>query len=228
MPSVKKQQNISYELKIIDNSRNQYAGAREAFNKTLCELKGEYIMFVHNDFFFSKSDAFQKVIQYCKMLEPFGVLGVAGCGFEPTKLIQTRIKQGIDKQSVGKLIDRPIPAMSVDECCFIINKSQLKKLPFEDKKGWHLYAVEYCLQMLDCGLQNYVIPLEGWHYSDGGSLNAAYCKDMKGLLERYKNKYNYINTTVRQWRTDFFTRKVFLRYYAFKQNLKAILIKHRS
>lgn len=209
MPSVKKQQNISYELKILDNSRNQYAGAREGFNKTLRELKGKYIMFVHNDFFFSKPDVFQKVIQYCKMLEPFGVLGVAGCGFEPMKLIQIRIKQGIDKQSVGKLIDKPISVMSVDECCFIISKNQLMKLPFEDKKGWYLYAVEYCLQMLDCGLKNYVIPIEGWHYSDGISLNAAYCKDIKDLLVKYKNKYKYINTTVRQWKTNFLQEKSF-------------------
>ena len=217
IPSIQKQVDVKYELIIIDNKENHYKGARTAFNEVIKDLKGEYVVFVHNDFCFSDVNAFQQIDYYCKKLKPFGVIGLAGCGFDYKNLIMTRIKQGIDKRAVGVLIDKPMPVMSVDECCFIIRKSQINAMPFIDKNGWHLYAVEYCLKMLDCGLHNYVIPIEGWHYSDGVSLNSSYCDEIKELLKKYSNKYDYINTTVKQWRTGFFTREVYLRYYAIKQ-----------
>lgn len=225
LPSIKKQVGVKYEIRIIDNCGNQYTGARKAFNEAAEVLKGKYIVFVHNDFCFNEPDAFQRVLRYCDTLDPFGVIGVAGCGNEKKKLIQTRIKHGKDKKSVGKRIEEPVSVMTVDECCFIVSRDRFMKTPFTDKDGWHLYAVEYCLQMLDMGLRNFVIPIDAWHYSDGVSLNAAYCKEVKGLLERYSQKYPYINTTVKQWKTDFFTREFYLRYYAFKQKVKAKVVK---
>lgn len=224
-PSVEKQINVNYELKIIENYQNEYGGARLAFNEVAKELQGEYVMFVHNDFNFSSEVEFRKIINFCRELESFGVVGVAGCDAGKKKLIRTRIKQGTDRCSVGKTIDEPISVMSVDECCFVIKRSRFITHPFESKGGWHLYAVEYCLKMLDEGLQNYVIPIEAWHYSDGVSLNAAYCREVKILLEKYSDQYDYINTTVKQWKTDWFTREVYLRYYAMKQNIKARIIK---
>ena len=225
LPSVRNQKNVRFELKIIDNCWNQYKGAREAFNQIAGSLKGKYIVFVHNDFFFTKTDSFSKIIGYCNQLEPFGVVGVAGCDFDSKKTIKTRIKHGGNKRRVGTQIEKSVSVMTVDECCFIIKRSQLLKIPFSEKKGWHLYAVEYCLQMLDCGLRNYVIPLDGWHFSDGVSLDAAYCKEIKSLLENYQNRYRFINTTVKQWKTDFFTREIYLRYYVLKQVIKSRLIK---
>ena len=225
LPSIKEQVGVKYEIRIIDNCGNQYTGARKAFNEVAEVLKGKYIVFVHNDFCFNNSDAFQRVLCYCDTLEPFGVIGVAGCGYEKKKLIQTRIKQGKDSRSVGNVIEEPVSAMTVDECCFIVNRDRFMKIPFTNKDGWHLYAVEYCLQMIDMGFQNYVIPIDAWHYSDGVSLNAAYCKEVKGLLEKYSQKYPYINTTVKQWKTDYFTRELYLRYYAFKQNVKAKVVR---
>lgn len=216
---------VKYEIRIIDNCGNQYAGARKAFNEVVKKLKGKYVLFVHNDFCFEEPNAFQNIIYYCDILDPFGVIGVAGCANEKKKLIQTRIKQGKDRRSVGKVIADSVSVMTVDECCFIVSRDQFMTAPFPNKDGWHLYAVEYCLKMLDIGLQNFVIPIDAWHYSDGVSLNAAYCKELKGLLEYYSQKYRYINTTVKQWKTDYFTREIYLRYYAFKQNVKAKVVR---
>ena len=104
IPSVQKQLNVKYELLILDSCKNLYSGAREAFNGVLSDLKGQYVVFVHNDFCFEGSDAFQTILHYCKSLESFGVVWVAGCSFDAKKTILTRIKQGANKRSVGQLM----------------------------------------------------------------------------------------------------------------------------
>lgn len=87
-------------------------------------------------------------------------------------------------------------------------------------RGGHLYAVEYCLDMLDVGKRNYVVPIEVWHKSDGVSLDYLYCDQVLKLLEKYKDKYKYINTTVKQWTTSLYGRKIYIPYYRIKQKIK--------
>lgn len=134
--------------------------------------------------------------------------------------IKTNIIQGENGEHVGRPITVKTEVMTVDECLFLIRHDTWSKNYFSSNEGGHLYAVEYCLDMLDVGKRNYVVPIEVWHKSDGVSLDYLYCDQVLKLLEKYKDKYKYINTTVKQWTTSLYGRKIYIPYYRIKQKIK--------
>lgn len=218
------QKDINIEIIPVMNINNsKFNSARDALNYGASQSHGKYILFAHQDIKFLSDDVIRTIYDYAESIEDFGVIGVAGSkGNTKSHNILTTIVQGDKGYKVGTMINKPTEVMTVDECLFLIKREVWEGHHFSNKSGWHLYAVEYCLEMLDENKKNFVIPAQIWHKSDGVSLNYLYCDQLYELLNKYKNKYKYINTTVKTWPTSFWGRDVYLPYYRVKQQIKHV------
>lgn len=65
----------------------------------------------------------------------------------------------------------------------------LEKIPFSNIEGWHMYAVEQCLQATLDGKKNYVIPSRIWHLSAGVSEDRNYVRIGKEIVKRYGSNF---------------------------------------
>ena len=212
-----------YELIIIDNCHNQYDSARQAFNSVISEAKGEYLIFLHPDIRFLQSDSLEKIVNELKDTKNFGVIGVAGSPsiLENNKrVILSTIVHGKNKEKAGKIIKKITEVQTVDECFFIVKNKSFEHTSFSAKKGWHLYAVELCLDFLKNGNKNYVIPAELWHLSSGKSLDYRYVIQIKELVKEHEKELTSINTTVKKWPTSGAFSQIYTNYYIVKQWLK--------
>lgn len=221
--SINTQEDVSYEIICIDNCNNQYKSARKAYNEAAMNANGKFLIFLHPDIrFYNKHDLYN-ITKYVESIKSFGVIGVAGCPYELVsgkRVILSNIYHGYSRCKAGKSIIKPEIVQTVDECFFIVEKIEFNKILFSSKEGWHLYAVELCLQFERLGKSNYVIPVELWHLSDGRSLDYKYVLQLRDLINEYKPYIKYINTTVKKWNTRGVISYLYIIYYLFKQWIK--------
>lgn len=224
--SLKDQTYKNYELLPVDNCGNQHISARALYNNQALKAKGKYILFTHPDIRFNTSNSLQEIINVVNNIEkPYGILGVAGAPDRhgEKRVIYSTILQGKEKgDSAFKKIDVPVEVQTVDECFFIVKREEFLKHNFHKKNGWHLYAVELCLDAILRGEKNYVIPADIWHMSAGNSLDPNYVKQVKNLTKEYSKDFPYIYTTVKLWKTRGIDSKLYLEYYFLKQQIKKI------
>lgn len=84
-----------------------------------------------------------------------GVAGVAGYKQGNAWKILSNIVHGENKSRAGDKIEKPEMVQTVDECMFFVKADTIRRHPFSTTKGWHMYAVELCLQLLTDGYINY-------------------------------------------------------------------------
>lgn len=214
--TLKKQDKITYEIKYINNQDNKYRSAKEGFLSEIDNLKGEYIVFLHQDIVFNNVDTLKKIYNYLREIEKFGIVGIAGVN---NKIILSNITHGPDNIEVTKnKIFVPTKCETLDECLYIIKNE--KKYIDEFKKmigdGWHLYAVEYCIRMKLIGEDVYVIPSNIYHASSGASFDDSYYIQLKKISRHYKKNIKKINTTMGFW----FTNNIKLNFQIFIRKLK--------
>lgn len=216
---------VEYSYIQIDNYNNNLNSARNAFNKVLDKTNGEYIIFLHPDIRFLHAESLRHVVDYCKQVGEFGVIGVAGAKSDASgkRAIYTHILNGNNRINPGIDIRNPIEVQTVDECMFIVKRELINRYNFPEKQGFHLYATEYCLLMLKKGYTNYVVPAEIWHLSEGRSLDPNYMKQLETIIKDYKNDFDVIYTTVKKWTTKGLLAYIYRKYYYFKQCIKRII-----
>lgn len=217
LPSLNKQRNCSYEIIRIDNSENRYKSAIEAFNAALNEAKGEYIFFVHQDIELTDELFINKVDNYFKNNPNTGIVGVAG-----TKdgIVYSNIYQSLPKTLVSDHhLEEPVLVNSLDECLFVIPRQILNDYPFDNDTcdHWHLYAVDYCYQMLQVGKDVVVLPLDAYHASYGDFMNDGYYYTLKKVAKKYQSKTKKIDTTIRSWSTNPVLLDLNIRYLKYKK-----------
>ena len=152
-----------------------------------------------------------------------GVIGVAGAQpiSKNKRRIISSIYQGPNQHRVGQWNGSEFEEVqTVDECLFIIKKDYFIHHKFRVRVGWHLYAVEYCLNTLLDGLKNYVIKADVWHLSPGNSLDSNYIVQLEKLIKQYKQKFDQISTTVKAWPTRGIYAYIYRKYYYIKQRIK--------
>lgn len=214
---------VDYELLACDNFGNHISSAREALNHLAEKAVGDYLVFLHPDIRFLDPYSLHDLIEKCRLLEDSGVIGVAG---SPEKIengdriILSSIFHGEDKKPAGISISEPTEVQTVDECLFIVRRTLFLKTGFSDLIGFHMYAVELCLDMILNGYKNYVVPADVWHMSDGKSLSPDYVKCAKIIVHKYKNNFKNINTTVKRWKTEGAGAELYLDFYFLKQIIK--------
>lgn len=223
--NLSEQNNVSYQLIIIDNRNNIFNGAREAFNSVLEQIENEIVIFSHPDIRFLSNNELSSILEKVKKIDCYGVIGVAGCQEGIQWKLLSNIKHGMLKKDAGEKITDYTEVQTVDECFFVMKKAVIQRMKFTKLSGWHLYAVEQCLRMINEGKKNYVIPADLWHISDGKSLDPRYMTCLEQILKFYTENIEFINSTVKQWKTHGRKAWLYRKYYFFKQIVKKRLIK---
>jgi len=201
-----KTQTVEYELILINNINNKYDSASNALNYGGKKATGKYLMFVHQDVKLKSEKWLNNVEMSLDSLENLGIVGVAGVS-ERFDGIISNIKHGNPPRAAGTIqINHPVEAQTLDECLFIIPRSIFDKCQLnEDIKGWHLYAVDYCLNIKKTSLKVYIIPNLIYHrsYEFKIALPKDYYKILKKILEYHRNEYKKIHTTCGIWNTSY-------------------------
>jgi GT2 family glycosyltransferase len=195
-------QTTDFELILIDNSKNRFNSAAEALNYGGKKAKGNYLMFIHQDVDFSSKSWLENGEKILNSLENLGVAGIAGKSRERKYI--SNIKHGIPPKNISEdIITKPTLVQTIDECLFIIPRKLFDKMKFDyvTCNHWHLYGVDYCLQLKIKGYEIYVLPLFLYHRSSGFSLSIEYEHTLKRLMKKYRTKYVMIFTTMGDWLT---------------------------
>jgi len=197
-----KNQTIRYELILIDNTAGNYSSAAAAFNKNLSKVNGDYIMFVHQDVEISCETWLEDTEAILDGLDSIGVAGVAGKKAGHEKTI-TSIDNGIPKRPAGTRVKQPTLVQTVDECLFIIPRKVYGNYKFDEQtcENWHLYCVDYCLSVLDQGLNVYVLPSYIYHRSCANSMNESYYSTLRKVLKKHRSHHGKVYSTVGIWDT---------------------------
>lgn len=207
-------QTIEYELILLDNTLNKFNSSAEALNYGGRKAKGQYLMFIHQDFEFCFNTALIEILNTLKTLENIGIAGVAG---KYSRNCVSNIYEGQPPVRAGQIhITDPVEVQIIDECVIIIPKKIFEKLQFDEVTcdNWHLYAHDYCLAAKRAGYKVYVLPIAGYHASDGNSFNSkAYYPTLKKFIEKYKNDYKWINTTAAGSWATFYPLSIQILYF---------------
>lgn len=208
--SLKEQTYKDYELIVVDTLKNHYEGACDALHSGALKAKGEYLLFCHHDINFLDKNSLKDIVDN---IEEAGIIGVAG--IRDRNHLIGNILNGINKEPVGESIEKSEEVFSIDEVLFIIKRDFYLKHPLNlNNKTWHLYAVEYALEMHELNKKVLVIPARIYHKSDGLSLNKSYFIYLKKLIKKYK-KYKCIYTTV----GSFYTNKILFELQMIKRKI---------
>lgn len=198
--SLKKQNDVQYELIGIDNTNNKFSSAAQALNWGCQKAKNENLLFVHQDFEFMSSTALSDICQFYNKISDYDIWGAAGAIKEEKapllkKLIgRNRIIYSSLDQTEYMIHDYK-RCESVDECCFGFKKSFWVKHNFSEEicDSWDLYAVEMCLYANCIGGNIMVIPVSAKHHS-GGNLTSSFYRVLRKMSKEYKNKKSEIIT----------------------------------
>jgi GT2 family glycosyltransferase len=199
-----KQQNMEYELILVDNCDGKYESAAQALNFGAKKAGNDYLFFVHQDVDLSYPDCLKDLEAVVEKLENLGVAGVAGYTENNGKYVMySNIKDGYPPEDVGMNLDYPMEVQTVDECLFVVDRSVFKKLEFDEKTcpDWHLYGADYCLDSKKLGKAVYVVPISIYHASRTESFSRSYYITLKNIVNKHGQDYSTIDTSCGIWRT---------------------------
>lgn len=191
-----KKQNENYELILVDNRSGKFKSAADALNWGGNKSTGDLLIFVHQDVHFYE-DNLTDIIKYCENSNNLGIAGVAG--MDPlTGVMKSNGTHYIPPQDMSKNhIEHVENAQTLDEVLLIIPRNIFKNYKFDSEvcHDWHLYGVDYCLNLLKNNYNVLVLPIELYHESNGGSMSPEYYKTLKKILKKYKQDFTYIHTS---------------------------------
>jgi GT2 family glycosyltransferase len=194
-------QTAQFELITLDNRDKKYKSAAAAFNYGGEKVKGDYIMFVHQDMWLGSKSWLEETERTLESIAGLGVAGVAG-QVEEGKTWEERCRYSIEV--FGDILGDTVPAtkpeevQTLDECLLIVPRKVFERLKFDEKTfdGWDCYGADYCLAARQLGLKAYVIPgycshsclRANFQYTEFGEL----LKYQKQLYKKYKRDYKKI------------------------------------
>lgn len=195
-------QTSGLEKILVDNSQNKYESAAKALNEGATRANGRYVLFIHQDVRLYPETWLADAEKLLDSLQNVGIAGLAGK--KASEGVMSNIIHGIPPRPAGNTrIDRVETAQTVDECAMIVPKSVFDVLRFDEEvcDSWHLYGVDYSLSVRNLGLEVFVLPLEAHHISLAYSMSGSYYKSLKKVLRKHRKEYEYVYTTMGDWRT---------------------------
>lgn len=231
-PSIENQK-FPYQLIAIDNQKNRFPSAAQAYNHAVRYARGEYVMFCHQDLRFSDDRWLEKAYTYLSCLPKLGIAGIAGAraGKDPNqRVLLSNIKDNNPPQRTDHVsLSEPRKVQTVDECAFFVPRKLLKRHRFDQTVcgHWHLYAVDYALTVTRDSLASYVLPMNAYHLSGGdvvrgvlhNRLPAAYHKSLKKVIKKHGDQHHRIYTTCGVWNCR---KPLFMQTVPWKQVVKSM------
>lgn len=195
-------QNTDYELILLNNSNNTFKSASEALNYCGSLANREYLIFSHQDISFNSSSFLSDLSLIISSLNKFGIAGVAGRTSEGN---YSNIKHGLNLSYAGDYrISAPLSVQTLDECFVVVPKDIFKSFKFDPNtcNSWHLYIVDYCLNLKLNNNNVFVVPIELYHRSRGYSMSINYYLILKKILKKYNKYFEYVFCIGGAWNTN--------------------------
>ncbi len=144
-----------------------HTSAASAYNAGICQAKGEYLVFIHQDVYLAEGwvERLRAALEHLSSKDPnWGVLGVWGinpAGQGVGYLYCTAIGRQLGEAFAGCKEVR-----SLDEVLLITRKSS--GLQFDESVGgFHMYGTDICLEAARRGMRSYAISAFCIHNSNG-------------------------------------------------------------
>jgi hypothetical protein len=144
-----------------------FTAASRAYNAGMNVSTEDMLIFVHQDVYLPPGwmDALKITVKDLTRIDPnWAVLGVIGIDLHG-RLAGRAYSTGIGK-IVGKNLDGPVPAQSLDEIVLIVRRDSGVRFDLE-LPGFHLYGTDICMTARAAGLKCYVIEAFCIHNSRG-------------------------------------------------------------
>lgn len=196
------EQKIEFETILVDNSNKKFNSAAEALNHGAEKSTGDILVFVHQDICFCPENL-KEIKEYYYSVDNLGIAGVAGVS-ETKKGVISNINHGSPPEPCGINSTEDItPVQTLDECIVIIPKEVFIENKFDQYicDDWHLYVVDYCLNIKSKGYKVVIFPLELYHRSPGYSMSEKYYLTMQKLLKKHRKNYTWIYTSLGNYNT---------------------------
>ena len=185
-------QNTKYELILLDNTKNKFKSAAQAWNYGGEKTKGDFIMFVHQDIWLSSTSWLRDTEKILISLKNLGTAGVAGMS-ESGRNWEERSRWSISRfiMKTRNRVQNVEEVQTLDNCLIIVPKSIFNNLKFDQDlfNGWDCYGADYCLNVKKLGLKNYVIPLECSHSCLMRRTSAMEMKILNKFQRKLYNKH---------------------------------------
>lgn len=183
-----------YNAIALDNTQGRFSSAAQAYNFALStQCTGDIFVFCHQDILFSENEL-ERIAELCTKEDNtlFGAAGVENKG--PSKII------------VSSMTDPNVPkyrtihskeikdVFTLDECLIAGNKRVFENIQFDEElcNGWHFYAVEFCLQCHQNGINTKVYDSNISHLS-AGKIDASFRECEKRVAKKYRKKYRVLS-----------------------------------
>lgn len=155
-----------FELVIIDNSSNNYS-IFQAYNQGVQRAKGDILCFMHDDVLFRSKNWGDVIERHFQEDEQIGLIGFAGTHFLPDIPMYWYSSPFVSQHNLNNdqgMVEEHfhegwfgernlIEAVAVDGLCFFVRRELFEKISFDEKtfKGFHLYDMDLCMQVLEAG-----------------------------------------------------------------------------
>lgn len=196
-------QSVEFELITLDNRENRFKSAAQALNYGGKKAKGEYIMFTHQDMWFSDTLWLENSEKMLHSIPDLGVAGVAGASEEGRNWAE-RCRHSItffDENWDIAPVKKYEKVQTLDECVLIVHQSVFNKVKFDEEvfDGWDSYGADYCLAIRKLGKKAYVIPGESRHCCLRENVYPWELKNLFKYQKRLYNKYRNDNIIIYTW-----------------------------
>ena len=194
-------QDAPFELLAIDNTQGRYPSAAAVLNETARKARYDYLMFVHQDVALIADTWLTDAQTALGQLRNLGAAGVAGKG---RRGLAASVLQGNPPfRAVRKKLHKPVEVQTLDGCLMIVPREVFQKIAFDEKavSGWYLYTANYCLDLIRAGYLISVLPYTIYHESTGPSDPNSYEQARQDLIERHRDHFKVIHTTMGTWKT---------------------------
>ena len=155
-----------YELVVFDNSANNYS-IFQAYNEGVRRAKGNLLCFMHEDVLFRTKDWGRIVESHFASNEQIGLVGFAGTHFLPDTPMYWYSSPFISQRNLNNdqgVVEEHfhedwfgetniVEVVAVDGFCFFAKKNLFDRISFDEEtyKGFHLYDMDTCMQVIQSG-----------------------------------------------------------------------------
>ncbi len=185
-----------YMLLGVDNRQQTYDACSKALNAAVRQVTTQYVAFAHQDIVFTSPAQLTQLVSYLERIALHDLLGVAGSRFDSKDTISNVYRQdGQSQYGAARVTDMEL-CDTVDECFIAGSTQHFLEFPFDEEicNGWHLYAVEACLNAKRAGNNIYLCDLPLIHQS-GGNPDREFYRCFCRLCKEYNKQVPYLRTT---------------------------------
>ena len=238
---------IPFELIAFDNRVHQY-GLCKVYNECARQAKYDFLCFAHEDISFQTYDWGKIIIS--ELSKPdCGVIGFAGASHKSLTISGWHSSAQYDRfnfiqQSPQETSPRPhyfnptkndFPEVIVlDGFCMFVRRNVWKKMPFDEKTftGFHLYDLDFSMQIAQKYTNKVCFPIKVIHFSDGNftdewlNNSIIFHKKWEKSLPLYISTPSKKDILADERKTSRKLVKMLIRNKLNPQTIKPFLIKH--